>query len=300
MTTRAALLVVALAAATAHAETANPGEAVERFVPALGPTALVGVDGVAVTRVGAVSWALGFDVLHDPITLRTAFVGDLISRPVRTAFWGDVAFEFGVWKRLALAVGVPVALYQNGDRLQGTGTSEAPLAATAAGDVRIRAKASLVENERFGAAIVLQVTAPAGGQAEFAATDGATIEPRLVVDAHVGRLTLAAQVGVRFERDRALFTTTFGDELTWSAGAAYAILERATVGLGAIAEGAGGVGSSTGTRPAELRGALRLRVGPVALDAGAGGGLDGDVGAPAWRVFLVARGVIPLSSTMAP
>jgi hypothetical protein len=292
-----AQLLAPLLACVAHAQstTATTGVDVERFVPALGPTALVGVDGAAVTRAGAISWAASLDVLHDPITLRVPTTGDLLSRPVRDAVVGDVAVEFGVWKRLALAVGVPVTLYQDGDRLRGTGVSEQGLTPTAAGDIRVRAKASLVEGGRLGAAIVLQVTAPAGGSSSFAATDGATIEPRVVVDAHLGRLTLAAQVGVRFEKDRALFQTAFGDELTWSAAAALALVERATFGIGAIFEGAGGVGPSAGTRPAELRGAVRLRLGPVALDAGAGGGVDGDVGAPAWRVFLVARGGIPLT-----
>jgi hypothetical protein len=287
-------LALLLVASMARAQTANTGVAVERLVPAVGPTALVGVEGVAVTPAGAVSWVAMVDFLHDPITLRGATSGDLISRPVRDQLVGDVALEFGLWKRLAVAVGVPVVLYQDGDRLQGTGVDERPLAATAAGDVRVRLKASLVEGT-LGAAILVQVTAPAGGQAEFAATDEATVEPRLMLDAHVGRLTLAAQVGVRFETDRALFSTSLGDELTWGGAAALSIVERAHVGLGAIVEGAGAVGAATGTRPAELRGALRLRVGPVALDAGAGGGLDEDIGAPAWRVFLIARGVLGLT-----
>ena len=147
--TRAALLVALLAAATARAQTApTTGVAVERFTPALGPTALLGVDGVAVTPAGAVSWVVGLDFLQDPITLRGAFTGDLVSRPVRDALVGNVALEFGVWKRLALAVGVPVALWQDGNRLRGTGTSEQGLAPAAAGDIRIRAKASLVSAVR--------------------------------------------------------------------------------------------------------------------------------------------------------
>ena len=155
--------------------------------------------------------------------------------------------------------------------------------------MRIRAKASLVEGKRLGAAVLLQVTAPAGGQSDFAATDGATVEPRLVVDAHLGRLTLAASVGARFQKERTLFTTQLGDELTWAAAAAAAIVQRPMGGLTAIVEAAGGVGPSAGTRPAEIRGALRVPLGAVALEAGAGAGLDGDVGAPAWRVFLAAR-----------
>jgi hypothetical protein len=285
-----------LIASTAWAQTASTGVAVERFVPAVGPTALAGVEGTAVTRPGAVSWAAAIDLLHDPITLRAAYSGDLVSRPVRDQLVGDVALEFGVWKRLALAVGVPVVLYQDGDRLRGTGVDERALQATAAGDVRMRIKAALVEGRWLGAAVVLQVTAPAGGQSDFAATDDATVEPRLVVDAHLGRVTLAAQAGARFQKDRVLFLTRFGDELVWGAAAALSIVERTRVGIGAIVEGAGAVGPSAGTRPIEVRGAARLRLGPVALDAGAGAGLDGDVGAAAWRVFLVARGALGLTN----
>ena len=290
--TRAAL-VVAVLAASAAARAQTTGVAAERFSPAVGPTALVGVEGAAVTPAGALSWAASFDALADPIVLREAYTGRAVSEPVDLALVADVALEFGVWKRLALAVGVPVVLYQEGDRLRGTGTSERALATTAAGDVRIRAKASLVEGKRIGAAVLLQVTAPAGGDSDFAATDGATVEPRLVVDAHLGRLTLAASVGARFQKERALFTTQFGDELTWAGAAAVAIVRRAMGGLDAIVEGAGAVGPSDGTRPAELRGALRVLLGPVALEAGAGGGLDHDVGAPGWRVFLVARSGSP-------
>ena len=287
--TRAALVVALLVASAARAQTT--GVAAERFSPAVGPTALVGVEGAAVTPAGAVSWAASLDALGDPIALGTALGGARVSEPVDYALVGDVSLEFGVWKRLALAVGVPVVLYQEGDRLRGTGTSERALLATVAGDVRIRAKASLVEGKKIGAALLLQVTAPGGGQSDFAATEGATVEPRLVVDARVGRLTLAASVGVRFQKERALFTTQFGDELTWSAAAAVAVIRRLSI----IAEAAGGVGPSAGTRPAELRGALRGIFGPVALDLGAGAGVDGDVGAPSYRVFLVARSVWPPS-----
>lgn len=287
--TRAALVVALFLASAAHAQTT--GVAAERFSPALGPTALVGVEGAAVTPAGALSWAASADALGDPISLRTALTGARVSQPVDYALVTDVALEFGVWKRLAIAVGVPVVLYQEGDRLRGTGTSERALAATVAGDVRIRAKASLVENRRIGAAILLQVTAPAGGQSDFAATDGATVEPRLVVDAHLGRVTLAASAGARFQKERALFTTQFGDELVWAAALAVAIVPRLSI----IGEATGAVGPQAGTRPAEARGALRGVLGPVALDLGAGAGVDGDVGAPAWRVFLVARSALPSS-----
>jgi hypothetical protein len=286
--TRAALVVALLLGSAAHAQTTT-GVAAERFAPAVGPTALVGVEGAAVTAPGALSWVVAFDAFGDPITLHTAFTGAAVSEPVDFALYGHAALEFGVYKRLAIAVGVPVALYQTGDRLQGTGTDERALATTAAGDVRIRVKAALVEGGRIGAALLLQVTAPAGGQSDFVATSSGTIEPRLVLDAHLGRLTLALSVGARFAEERTLFTTQLGDELTWAAAAAVAIVPR----LVAIVEAQGAVGASPGTRPAEIRGALRVPLGPVALEAGGGAGLDDAVGAPSWRAFIVARSGTP-------
>lgn len=288
-----------LAAGALHAEEANPGVAVDRLQPAVGPASLVAVEGAAVTKPGAVSWAASLGLVHDPITLRQAFTGALVTRPVRDQLVADVALEFGIWKRLAVAVAAPIVLYQDGDRLQGTGVDERPLAATVAGDVRVRIKGQLVGDAMrpgLHASLLVQVTAPTGGRQDFAATDGATVEPRLVVDARLGRVTLAASLGARFQKERALFFTRFGDELTWSAAAAVALVERTRLGLSAIVEGAGAVGPSTGTRPAELRGALRLALARgFVVDAGAGGGLDRDVGAPAWRVFVVGRGSLPLA-----
>jgi hypothetical protein len=267
----------------------------ERFVPALGPASLIAVEGAGVTPWGQTSFTVSLDAVHDPITLTTVNTGMMVSRPVRDQFVGDVALEIGFYKRLALAVGAPVVLYQRGDRLQGTGSDEQPLTAHTAGDLRVRLKAQLVGDatrSRLRAALILTVTAPMGGQFDFAASDGATIEPRLVGDWRVGRLTVAATVGVRFQRDRTLFTTQFGDELTWSAGAGLRVWTRGRFSGSAIFESAGAVGPSTGTRPVELRGGLRAAIGWFALDAGAGGGVDSDVGAPAWRVFLVARGTV--------
>jgi hypothetical protein len=38
-----------------------------------------------------------------------------------------------------------------------------------------------------------------------------------------------------------------------------------------------------------------VTAGPVAIDAGGGGGVDHDLGAPAWRLFLIARSLLPLT-----
>jgi hypothetical protein len=288
------LALVAALRSIASAQEASTGIVANRMEPAVGPSSLVGVEGAAVTPPGALSWTFALTALGDPIRLNEATRGQLVSRPVHQVFAADAALEFGIWKRLAVAVGVPLTLYQNGDRLRGTGIDERPLSATAAGDVRVRIKGQLTSTgRRLGAAFLLQVTAPTNGNRDFAATASATIEPRLVVDGHLGPVTLALSIGVRFAEERNLFLTRFGDELTWGAGLAYALLRRERIGLSLVAEGAGAVGPSSGTRPAELRGAVRVVTRFVSIDAGGGGGLDADVGAPSWRVFAIARGLVP-------
>jgi hypothetical protein len=216
-----------------------------------------------------------------------------LSRPVRWQFGSDLSAEAGLWRRrIAFSVGLPVVWWQAGDRLKGTGIDDRDLAPTRAGDLRLRAKAVLRATGRVHLAAAVVVTVPLGGQADFAATDGVTVEPRLFLDAHLGPVLLAANVGVRFAPDRDLFMTHLGDELTWSLGVGVAVYQHRWLHLALMTEGAGAVGGGPGSRPAELRGALRLGLGPFTVDAGAGGGLDGEVAAPTWRAFLVVRALV--------
>jgi hypothetical protein len=244
------------------------------------------------------SWTAGLGLVRDPITLHRAYAGGLVAHPVRDQLIADVAFELGVWKRLAVALGAPVVLYQDGSRLRGLGVDETALATTVAGDVRLRIKGLLVgDATRAGlhVAASVQVTVPGGGQRHFAASDGATVEPRLLADWRNRRAALGVTVGARFAGERSLFATRVGDELVWGVAGEVMLVARPRASVAALFEAEGGVGADVGTRPAELRGALRLATGPVAIDAGAGGGVDHDLGAPAWRLFVIARSRLPLT-----
>jgi hypothetical protein len=271
---------------------ASTGIPADKLVPAVGPTSLIGTEGADVTALGQGSLSLGFGFLSDPIQLQLPS-GGLLSRPVHEQFTTDLAAEVGLWRRrLALSIGVPVVFWQKGDRLRGTGIDETPLAKTAAGDMRFRLKAALRATGRVHVAALVQVTVPLGGEHDFAATDSVTVEPRLMLDAHLAPVYLAFSLGVRFAGDRDLFQSHFGDALTWSAGIGVALCQWSWRYLALIGEAAGEVGGSAGSRPAEARGALRVGLGAFTLDAGAGGGLDGEVAAPAWRVFLIVRALV--------
>jgi hypothetical protein len=267
----------------------STGIPVDRFVPGTGPSVLLGAEAADVTALGQGSLALSLGYLRDPIQLALPS-GELLSQPVRQQLSTDVSAEAGIFRRrIAIGVGLPVVWWQRGDRLQKTGIDEAPLASPVGGDMRFRAKAALRATGIFHLALLLTVTAPLGGQHHFAATDGVTVEPRLIADVHLGRVFVAAGLGVRFAPERQLFLTHFGDELTWVLGVGVAAWRGKKAHLALMAEGAGAVGAEPGTRPVELRGALRFGWGTFSVDAGAGGGVIAEVGAPAWRLFLVAR-----------
>jgi hypothetical protein len=277
---------------------ASTGIAADRFAPGVGPLVLLQGEGAEITPRGELAWALSLSYSRDTLRLTNQFLGDTFSRPVRAQLTADFAAEVGVWKRLAVAIGVPVVLYADGDRLRSTGIDESPLGAPAGGDMRVRVKATLVgDPARRGLhlAALLQLTFPGGGQSQFAATDGVTVEPRLLGDLRWGRLLVCVALGVRFAPERKLFATSFSDELTWLAGGAYRFFERGAFDASVVVEAAGAAGADSGTRPVELRGAARARYRNWSLDLAGAGGLTSDVGAPAWRVLAIVRGRFELA-----
>jgi len=285
-------VVVALclltARAFADASTAIP---VERFVPGLGPSALLAGEGAGTTPFAHVTAALSLSWIDNPLRLSSG--SGVISRPVTGMLTADASLEAGAWKRISVAVGAPVVLYARGSRLQGTGAGdESALGYPTGGDLRLRAKASFVGDPAkngFHLAFLLQLTVPLDGQSQFAASAGVTGEPRLIADYRWNRLLVVAMLGVHFQPERTLFRTTFGDEITWLAGASVRAWERGRFRLDALLEAGGFAGTSDGTRPAELRGGLRTGWGDCTVDLAAGGGLTHDAASPAWRFVAVVR-----------
>jgi hypothetical protein len=293
-------LIVLLASSAAFAQ-ASTGIVADRLRPALGPTTLAGVEGADVTAKGVVSTMFGLGYLQDPIVLRSAVDGSVISHPVRDQLVGNFGFEVGLPRGFAVHASLPVVITNDGDRLQGTGVAGSgnnpgPSLTSAAGDLRFGVKVALLgATTRPGlhVAISLDGTVPLGGQADFAATSGPSIAPRVMIDYRLPWLTLVLDAEARFEPTRHLFDTTLGDELVLSGGAIARIvtLDRAQRWrLFGYVETEGTVSSDASARPVELRAALRVgREGGVDIDLGGGAGLVDAVGAPRFRVFALLR-----------
>lgn len=277
----------------------STGIAVERFVAAPGPSAFGQVEGGKVATAGQV-WFTGMATgAGQLLRLRSALTQEPVAEPVSYRVTLDLGAEFGVWRnRLAVGFGVPVAVWQIGDRLRATGSPDASadgdsaLATAAIGDVRLRGKALLTPPSRAAAvALVLELTfpGPGSGAANFVATSGLTVAPRLVGSYQKGPIALGANLELRLAPQRMLYETTIHNSLSWGAAAA-GVLPVRRLGLMVIAEATGQLNlvSAQYLPSTELRGVFRIAWWRGALDVGGGGGFGPLT--PSWRALVVLRG----------
>lgn len=284
-----------------RAQAQSTGIAVERFTPASGPGAFGQVESAQVP-LPAQLWLTGALLgIGRPLVLHNAMTGEQVSLPVANRVTLDLGGEIGIWRqRLSLGIGVPLSVWQNGDRLQlagsstpgsgaGTGDTDAPLQTTALGDIRLRAKARLTSLEApFDLAALLELTIPGGGQHDFIATSSMTVAPRLLGSFRRRWLAFALNLGLRFMPQRVLYGTELHHELEWGAALGFVLPVR-RIGLALYGELAGQLNlvSPRYESGTEFRGALRLSWFRGAVDLGAAGGAGAM--APQWRAFLLLR-----------
>lgn len=287
------LLLAGLCWFSGSARAQATGIAVERMTFQTGPSAFFQVEGGMVAAPRELWLHSAALVLSHPLRLHNRYTGEPLAMPVQYRVTLDLGGELGLWKkRLSLGFGLPVAVWQNGDRLQPTGGSdesvERPLRVSGVGDIRLRAKVRLTPTEQFWAvAMALDFTIPGGGQSDFVATAGPTVAPRLIGWFQRGPVAAAVNVSARIAPQRQLYETTLQHSLEWGAAASAAFPTR-RVGLALLAEAVGVYAIGSAIHSTELRGGLRLGLRDAALDLGAGGGI-GPL-APDWRAFVSIRG----------
>lgn len=286
------LAVVAVLPTVADAQTT--GIAVERMFFQSGPSAFYQVQGAEVAAPLSLWLHAGALVMQKPLTFQHQFTRETLAVPVDHRVTLDVGAELGLWKeRLSLRLGLPVAMWQNGDRLQRTGGeaefADRPLRTSAVGDVRVGLRMRLTRVDSFwGVLASFDLTVPGGGQTDFVATDGPTVMPTVVGYFRKGPVSAAVNVAARLAPTRQLYETTLQHSIEWGA-AASARFPVSRVGLALITEAVGFYYPSAAVYSQELRAGLRLAAGAWAVDVGGGGGFS--VFAPPWRGFLSFRGV---------
>ncbi len=281
----------------------STGIAAERMFFQSGPSAFFQVEGAQVAEPRQIWLHSAALAIAHPLRLRNQYTGELLSTPVDYRVTLDLGAELGIWKkRLALGIGLPVAVWQNGDRLVSTGGTdlsvEKPLRVSAVGDLRLRARMRLTPTDWFwGILTTLDFTIPGGGQTDFVATAGPTVSPKLVGWFQKGPIAAAVNLSARLAPVRALYQTTLRHSIEWGAAASAAFPTR-RIGLALLTEAVGYYYPGTSIHSTELRGGLRFGLRQAAVDVGGGGGLGPF--APDWRAFVSVRGAFSQRPSPSP
>jgi outer membrane protein OmpA-like peptidoglycan-associated protein len=260
---------------------------VQKFDPAVASTNYVTVEGAAtaphLTFVPSVwlNWGL------NPLVLRNAD-REIETYVVEHLFTLNALGVVGLGDHFELGVDVPA------HSLSGDGTADRDPNGVALGDLRLLPKVQLFGPKArkatgLGLALAMPVVLPTGDKEKFVGSEQVSLNPRVIAEARVAVLNVAANVGYRFRPSNDVYQQLeVGNELTYGAAAALALsdpdyqLIAELAGAGSVED----VRADSENSPMEAIFAFRAYsdLGAV-FTLGAGRGLIPDYGAPAVRVF---------------
>lgn len=202
----------------------------------------------------------------------------------------DMRVGVGLWNRIDIALGLPVALYQGGTNF----TSLAHYQTAAMGDLRMDLKARLLKDNghKIGIAVLSRATFPTGNRQAFMGDDGLTWEGRMIVDKNTKWVGAYLNGGYRFAKTVRVLSTEIGDRITFGGGLRVS-LPIQNLSWAVLTEAVGETNRqnrSSLTTPVEVRGMLQKTwKSGVALQLGGGYGVTDAFGLPKYRLFAGVR-----------
>ena len=282
MRTLATLIVVCALASHAYGQ----GFDGERFVPA------TGVDGGFVLEHPDVPFHLGWGVgvflnyADDPVVYEAAN-NTVISRPVGTAFTGDLVGSVGLFGRLELGVDLPVHFVYKGDAYD-TGTGSTLQANAGLGDLRFVPKVALVRTgsleRHFLLSLAVPVSVPTGNDLAIRGDGGVTVLPELLFAAHFGRIALLLDGGYHY-RSHHPAGIAWGDEIAFGGGVVARLGDKLALRVEIDAAKEVHAAVAGADFPVEAIGGLSYAAGNLELFAGASRGLTDGIGEPDFRII---------------
>jgi outer membrane putative beta-barrel porin/alpha-amylase/OmpA family protein/thrombospondin type 3 repeat protein len=299
----AALALAALAALAgpARAQSSPPDDRnidLQLYEPAIGAHSFLTVSSAEPMGKGQFQLALSVGYMTHPFTVYfvdQAHGGMLTSRSdvVSSIFGGDLRFAYGLDGRIQLGAGLPVTLSMRGDGLDpASGMPQSGgLDVAGIGDARLELLWRIWQRGQLTVALVPSVTVPTAmslgsKDGDFLGEGFPSLRPRVAVEwlSRNGRLGAAANLGLILRKERTLYSSTVGQQFTYSAAGTYRV--NGKVDLIAELFGRNGFGAALNASPLEADAGLRLRVSPaLSLEAGGGVGVVQGVGSPGFRVF---------------
>jgi outer membrane protein OmpA-like peptidoglycan-associated protein len=269
---------------------------IDFFDRAPGPNSLLTVEGANLLSAKRYELSLGMDFMTNPLTVFTVGTdGTMLtnrSDVVKSLLAAQLAFTYGLTDKLQLAADLPLMLSLHGDGLD-TSTGQpmsGGLSASGTGDLRVEGAYHFWNNDQFALAGVLGLTAPtASASGKFLGEQFPTVRPRVAAEwtSKTGYFGADLNIGLILRKERQLYSSDVGQQLTYGAGGVY----HANSKIDVLAEmfGRNGFGDKLDQSPLEIDGAIRFK--PTAyltVDGGGGSGIIKGLGSPTMRLFVMA------------
>jgi OOP family OmpA-OmpF porin len=277
----------------ASAAWAQQGFALDRFNPSEAGSEWFALDTLDMRSRPLPALSLLGEVAHRPLATYSAD-GAVRAPVVENQAFLRVAGSMMVFDRLRLALGLPVAVYQNGksDEVRGVRYA-APSSEAAVADFRVSADARLVgePGTAFALAAGVQVFLPLGSRSQYTGDGSVRILPRAIAAGEVGLFAYSAQVGFQYRALSEDFGAgAIGSEMLFGCAFGVRLAERRLL-VGPELFGSTVVPSSSAfgevNTPVELLVGAHLRL-PAGMRMGAGGGLGLSRGLGSPQARLVA------------
>jgi outer membrane protein OmpA-like peptidoglycan-associated protein len=227
---------LALAAASAAAQTEQPALALNRYEPSFSGDRLLGVAAADANGTGALSLSLFADYAHNPLVLRQTDTDADIGSIVGSQLYLHLNGTYTLWERLSLNVSVPFAVVQAGDAPTVGATSYASPDSAELGDVRAGARVRLLGEEDgvLQLAVGAYAWLPTGASDSFVSDGRVRAMPLLLGGGKLAeRFFWSASVGTELRPAQQVLGTKQGAALRWGAGAGAFVdgAERLTLAL---------------------------------------------------------------------
>lgn len=262
----------------------------QTFWPAVGPYGVFSTEGSRTLDHLRPAFGLTLNYGAEPIigTLDDGDTTAIISQQLAAHLQAGV----GLTERLQVDLSMPLYAVNDGlfDGQEITGFTT--------GDLALRAKGALLSLDKspVGVGLGLEARFPTGNEDAFTGGQGVVVSPRVLIDADIGPVYVATNLGARFQPERELRDLTIGHSMTYSVGAEWRVFDG-TLGIGGELYGTTPFDQLFDERVSPLEGVLGVKLHTPAgfsVMSGAGGGIIGGVGAASFRSFIGLGYVKPL------
>ncbi len=264
----------------------------ERFRPTLDRFGFIGVQGSATP--GHLRWNLGLWTWYSNRPLRVRFDDGAVETAIDHRLSSDLSFELGLFGRWALALEVPMVLYQSGTTTQPL-NGRTSFTGFGFADPRVTTKVRILGPETRkaqdrpdgpGLGVLFTAPIPIGSESFYASEGQFSFDLHALADFHLVGAGIGTMLGWRYRvNTRTVGYDQLGQEMLYGFAAKLPFLRvRGLMGLFELRGSTSFRGPNSNTLEMDL--GARYTRNAVTMSAAFGGGLVRGLGQPAFRAIF--------------